>query len=298
MLAALIIVFREAIEAGLIVGIVLAATQGVPGRTRQVAAGVAAGVAGACLVAAFAGSIAERFEGAGQEVFNAAILLVAVAMLTWHVVWMSAHGRAMAGELRRAGAEVAAGRRPVSALSVVVGVAVLREGFEVVLFLYGIAAGGAVGWPSMLAGAGLGLLAAAGLTALTYAGLVRLPTHRLFRVTGWLVTLLACGLAAQAAGFLQQGGVVEALAAPLWDTSAVLSAGSIVGRVLHTLVGYTDRPTGLQAVAYAGTFAAILLLSRRRLDRERESIEAGNVSPWQNVSRQQRRGCSAYAHKR
>ena len=262
MLATLIIVFREAIEAGLIVGIVLAATRGVPGRVRQVTVGVAAGVAGACVVAVFAGSIAELFDGAGQEVFNAAVLLLAVVMLTWHVVWMASHGREMAAELRRTGAEVAAGRRPVSALSVVVGVAVLREGFEVVLFLYGIAVGGAVGWQSMLAGAVAGLVLAGGLTALTYAGLVRLPAHRLFQVTGWMVTLLACGLAAQAAGFLQQGGVVEVLGGTVWDTSSVLAADSIVGRVLHTLVGYTDRPTGLQVVVYLGTLAVIAVLSR------------------------------------
>ena len=269
MLATLIIVFREAIEAGLIIGIVLAATRGVRGRTLPIVVGVAAGVAGACVVAAFAGSIAEFFDGAGQELFNAAILILAVLMLTWHVVWMASHGREMARELRQAGADVTAGRRPVSALGVVVGVAVLREGFEVVLFLYGISVGGAVGWQSMLVGAALGLAAAAGLTVLTYAGLARLPAHRLFAVTGGLITLLAAGLAAQAVGFLQQGGLVDAMRATVWDTSGVLAADSIVGRILHTLVGYTDRPTGLQVVAYVVTIASILALSRWRSEAPR-----------------------------
>lgn len=269
MLATLIIVFREAIEAGLIVGIVLAATRGVPGRTLPIVAGAAGGVAGACVVAALAGSIAALFDGAGQELLNAAILILAVVMLTWHVVWMASHGREMARELREAGANVTAGRRPVSALGVVVGVAILREGFEIVLFLYGISVGGAVGWPSMLAGAALGLAAAAGLTVLTYAGLVRLPAHRLFAVTGWMITLLAAGLAAQAAGFLQQGGLVAAMRATAWDTSGVLAADSIVGRILHTLVGYTDRPSELQVVAYVLTIATILALSRWRSEAPR-----------------------------
>ena len=70
MLAALIIVFREMIEAGLIVGIVLAAARGVAGRGRMVAGGVAAGVLGACLLAVFAGRIAGLFEGSGQEVLR------------------------------------------------------------------------------------------------------------------------------------------------------------------------------------------------------------------------------------
>src|ERR1700686_679460 len=134
MLATLIIVFREVIEAGLIVGIVLAATRGVPQRGRFVALGVAAGVAGACLVAAFAGELSSLFQGSGQEMFNASILLLAVMMLTWTNVWMASHGRQMARELKAAGHQVLTGERTLWALAVVVGVAVLREGSEVVLF--------------------------------------------------------------------------------------------------------------------------------------------------------------------
>jgi len=100
MLASLLIVFREVIEAGLIVGIVLAATKGVAGRAIWVGYGVAGGVAGAGLVAAFAGRIAASFQGSGQEVFDASILLLAVLMLTWHNVWMAGHGRAMARDMK------------------------------------------------------------------------------------------------------------------------------------------------------------------------------------------------------
>ena len=99
MLATLVIVFREVIEAGLIVGIVLAATQGVARRGLWVGYGITGGVLGACLVAAFAGELASLFEGSGQEVFNATILLLAVCMLTWHNVWMAGHGREMAREM-------------------------------------------------------------------------------------------------------------------------------------------------------------------------------------------------------
>jgi hypothetical protein len=127
MLASLVIVFREAIEAGLIVGIVLAATRSVPQRGRWVVCGIAAGVLGACLVAAFAGQLGALFNGSGQELFNAAILLIAVGMLTWHNAWMASHGRELAREVRSIGAAVAEGDRPLTALAVVVGVAVLRD---------------------------------------------------------------------------------------------------------------------------------------------------------------------------
>ena len=218
MISALIIVFREVIEAGLIVGIVLAATTGVPGRGRAVLLGVIAGVLGACLVAAFAGQIANLFQGSGQELFNAAILLLAVAMLTWHNVWMASHGREMARELKAAGHKVKTGERTLTALSIVVGVAVLREGSEVVLFLYGIAAQGGTSATAMVAGGGLGLAAGAVISALMYFGLLTIPAGKLFQVTSGLITLLAAGMAAQAVIFLQNGGWLEFLTATVWDT--------------------------------------------------------------------------------
>ncbi len=109
----------------------------------MVAGGIAAGVLGALLLAGFAQQIAALFEGSGAELFNAAVLLAAVVMLTWHTVWMARHGRAMAQSLRAVGARVAAGERPPAALAVVIGLAVLREGSEVVLFLYGVLAAAA-----------------------------------------------------------------------------------------------------------------------------------------------------------
>ncbi len=115
----------------------------------------------------------------------------------------------------------------------------------------------------LLLGGALGLVLAAGLTALTYAGLVRLPPKLLFGVTGWMVTFLACGLASQAAGFLQQAGLIDRLSGTLWDSSALLPVDTIAGRVLHTLIGYTDQPTTLQGVAYVATLVVIVALSWR-----------------------------------
>ncbi|HXC57314.1 MAG TPA: FTR1 family protein [Rhizomicrobium sp.] len=262
MFASLLIVFREVIEAGLIVGIVLAATKGVAGRGLWVALGVAAGVVGACLVAAFAGQLSSLFAGSGQELFNASILLVAVGMLTWHNVWMAGHGREMAREMRAMGAAVSAGQRTLTAMAVVVGVAVLREGSEVVLFLYGIAAQGGMTTASMLVGGALGLIAGAGVSALMYYGLLTIPAHRLFQVTAWLITLLAAGMAAQAVLFLQNGGWLQLLMMPVWDTSGLLPEASIPGRLLHTLIGYSEQPDGLQLIAYAATIVAITVLMR------------------------------------
>jgi high-affinity iron transporter len=262
MLGALLIVFREVIEAGLIVGIVLAATAGVPTRARYVALGVGAGILGACLVAGFAGELANLFQGSGQELFNAAILLLAVCMLTWHNVWMASHGREMARELKSAGHQVVTGERTLSALAVVVGVAVLREGSEVVLFLYGIAAQGGTSMTAMVIGGALGLLAGAAVSALMFLGLLTIPAGKLFSVTSGLITLLAAGMAAQAIIFLQNGGWLEYFTSTLWDTSWLLKEDSIGGKLMHTLVGYSEAPNGAQLIAYMATIAMILVLMR------------------------------------
>lgn len=271
MLASLLIVFREVIEAGLIVGIVLAATRGVRTRGWWVSVGIVAGVAGAGVVAAFAGEIANLFQGSGEEIFDASILLFAVVMLTWHNVWMAGHGRAISREMKVVGAQVQAGERPLTALAVVVGIAVLREGSEVVLFLYGIASQGGTTATAMVAGGALGVVAGAGVTALMYYGLLAIPAHRLFSVTSGLITLLAAGMAAQAVLFLQQGGYLEFLTRTVWDTSWLLKQDSIPGRLLHTLVGYNDTPNGAQLLAYLLTIAGILFLMRMERARHPQS---------------------------
>jgi high-affinity iron transporter len=262
MLGALIIVFREVIEAGLIVGIILAVTKGVRGSRLVIAGGVAAGVMGASLVAAFAGIIAEAMAGVGQEIFNASILLVAVVMLIWHNVWMASHGRELAADVKRVGAAVRTGSTSVVALGVVCAVAVMREGSEIVLFMYGLVASSGSTAAELLVGSLLGLVAGVGLTALTYLGLVAIPQRRLFAVTTTLISLLAAGLAAQAVVFLQQAGVLTMMVETAWDTSAILSDSSLVGRVLHTLIGYSDTPSVLQVVVYVATLAIIVALTK------------------------------------
>ena len=262
MLGALIIVFREVIEAGLIVGIVLAVTRGLHGSRLVIAAGVLAGVVGASLVAAFAGAIGEALAGIGQEIFNASILLIAVVMLTWHNVWMASHGRELAADVKRVGEAVRSGSRSIVALGIVCAVAVMREGSEVALFMYGLVAAGGSTAAELLIGSLLGLAAGVGVTALTYFGLAAIPQRRLFAVTTALISLLAAGLAAQAALFLQQAGVLTMLSQTAWDTSAILSDTSLFGRVLHTLIGYSDQPSVLQVAVYVLTLGVIVALTK------------------------------------
>lgn len=262
MLATAIIVFREVLEAALIIGIVLAATQGLAKRSLWVSAGIGTGLVGAGLVALFADAISTAVAGAGQEVFNAGILLFAVVMLGWHNVWMKRHGREMAQQMREMGQAIMLGSRSMYMLAVVIGLAVLREGSEVVLFLYGIAVAQQDSSRMMFAGGLLGLLAGAMTGLLMYRGLLRISSKHLFTITTWLITLLAAGMAAQAAGFLTQADLLPPLVQSMWDTSGILAQNSIPGRVLQTLVGYADHPSGMQVLFYAATLAGIAVLMR------------------------------------
>ncbi len=262
MLAALIIVFREVFEAGLIIGIVLAVTGSVPHRNRWIVGGVLAGALAACVVAAFAGALSQLFAGMGQELFNAAILSVAVMMLTWHNVWMARHGREIAGEMRAVGQAVAEGTKSLLALAVVVGVAVLREGSEVALFLYGIIASDGGSALSLAIGGIIGLALGAAVCLLTYFGLMRIPPRELFATTTVLITLLAAGMAAQAVAFLESANWLTSLDTVVWDSGWLLSDKSIAGRAMHTLIGYTDQPTEMQLLVYVAVLLATIALMR------------------------------------
>lgn len=262
MLAALIIVFREVFEAGLIIGIVMAVTRIVAHRGWWIAGGVIAGVVGACVVAVFTGTLSAAFAGSGQEIFNAAVLIVAVVMLAWHNVWMARHAPALAAEMRAAGEAVVSGSRSLAGLAVVVAVAVLREGAEVVLFLYGVIASEGGSGLAVFIGGVSGLALGALVCVLTYHGLLKIPSRHLFAVTSLMIAFLAAGMAAQAVSFLEQANVLTALDSVVWDSSWILTDKSLPGRALHTLIGYIDQPTALELIVYAATLGTILGLMR------------------------------------
>jgi high-affinity iron transporter len=234
-------------------------------------------VLGAAIVAGFTGEIASSLNGLGQEIFDAGVLFGAVVMLGWHNVWMKRHGGELAAEANSVTRRVRAGARPLYALAVVVGLAVLREGSELVLFIYGLVAaqGGSVA--AVAGGTALGIVAGSALGALIYLGLVSVPMRHLFAVTSGLILLLAAGMASQGAAFLLQADLVPALGDQVWDTSAVLTEQSIPGQLLHALTGYVARPAGIQLLFYAATL--LLIGGLMRHFRRREPVRRPGAQP-------------------
>jgi high-affinity iron transporter len=186
------------------------------------------------------------------------VLAIAVVMLAWHNIWMAVHGAELAAGARRVGREVSEGRRTLSALLVVIAVAVLREGSETALFFYGLLSSGSVTTGDLASGFAIGLAAGVAVGVVTYAGIVRVPMRWFFTVTSALILLLAAAMAAQMARFLVQADVLPPLADPVWNTSDLLPADSPLGALLHALMGYDPQPSAMQLVFYVAAFAIIL----------------------------------------
>lgn len=258
MLGAAIIVLRETLEAALLIGIIAAATRSISGRGRWIAGGILVGLAGASIIAVLTARIAALFNGVGQELFNAVVLGAAVLLLGWHQIWMSAHGSTLAADARQVGQDVREGRRQLSAVMIVIALAVLREGSESALFLYGLLSSGQTRGSAVAGGGVLGVLGGAALGLLVYAGMLRIPMRWLFAVTSMFILLLAAGMASGMTRFLIQADLLPSLGSPLWDSSSVLPSDSAIGVLMHALVGYDATPTGMQVVFYLATLLSIL----------------------------------------
>jgi high-affinity iron transporter len=250
MIASLVIVFREMLEMVLVVGVLLAATSGMHGSRQWIGLGIFGGLIGAVFFGLFMEQMENAFEGDGEFIFNAVVLLLASVLISWTVFWMSRHGREMSMRMKEVGNSVKQGDLPHRALVVIAFSAVMREGSEAAFFLFGAAQGmGEEGW-SMLIGGLTGAAAALLVGGLLYFGLVRIPVKQMFSVAGWLLMLLAAGMASQATWNLVTIEWLPPVVDTLWNSSAVLSQESLPGEVLHVLIGYDDQPSGLQVIVF------------------------------------------------
>ncbi len=257
-----LIVFRETLEAALFVGIVAAATRTVENRTRWLTIGTALGVLGSLLMAAAMDQLSDWASGLGQDVVNAAILSMALTMLAWHTIWVSTHATQMTKDAKRLGANAAMDTGALWTMALAVALTVLREGAEPVLFVAGLVTGRPEGIGSMMMGAVLGLVLGVMFGWLIYSGLGRVQPRRLFSITHVLILLLAGNLASQLAKTLQQADWVHGLSDNAWDSSFLISNDSLLGVILHGVVGYEASPSQLQVLFYVVTSVLIGLSAR------------------------------------
>lgn len=266
MLSALVIVFREVLEMSLVIGMLLAATEGLAGARRRIVLGAVTGLSGAVLVAWLMDVLENAASGNGEFIYNAILLGMASVMIAWTVIWMTRHGREMAARMRHVGQSVSEGSLPGMALTVATFAAVIREGGEAVFFLSGAAREAGSSAYGMLAGGFSGLALGALLGFAIYRGMLRIPTRYVLQVTGWLLMLLAAGMASQAAWNLVVIGAIPPLVDTLWNTSSWLPQSGFAGALLHVMVGYDDQPSGMQVLVFIVsllTMAGLLRYSQR-----------------------------------
>jgi high-affinity iron transporter len=267
MLATFVITWRETIEAALIVGILLAYLRkiGHQHEFKFVYWGVFTAVIASGLFAGFSGAVNYLLRGIGQDVFDSMILLIAVAVLTYMVVWMHHNAREIKGELQHK-ADAALARRKLWSLGTLAFVGVFREGVETVLFLWGLLlqAGPAADLSVQITGGLLGIAAGIVIAWLFFKGFGHLDLRVFFKVTGVLLLFIAAGMLAAAGGRLVAAGLAPPLIEPVWDSSWLLSEASLVGSLVAGLFGYRSHPSLLEVLLYAGYFPLAIIWLRRQ----------------------------------
>ncbi len=256
-----IIIFREILETAIILGLIAAATKNIPGRTKYIVTGVIIGIIGAIIVAFSTNAISELFDGYGQEIVNAGILLLASLTIIWTVIWMNYNKNKITAKLKSNTALILEKKLPLTSLIIITASSVFREGSEIVLFSYGIIVSTNDSILSLILGAVAGFIVASFIGAGVYASITRILGKYLFKITALMLSLIAAGMAAQAANFLSATDVITIYTEPLWDSSMLLSQNSVMGKILNVLIGYTENPSAIELTFYIGTLLLIFILT-------------------------------------
>jgi high-affinity iron transporter len=275
-----VIGLREGVEASLIVGIVAAflRQRGARREMRWVWMGVALAVTLCVAVAVVLQIIDENLPQRQQEQLETVIALVAVAMVTSMIVWMTRHAAELKGHLESA-AGTALAEGSVWALVAMAFLAVLREGLETAVFLLS-AFQASTNRTASTSGALLGIAIAVVIGWLIYRGGVRLNLARFFTATGLVLVLVAAGLVAFAAHTAHEAGWLDIGQGQLVDLSGVIKPGSVLSALVTGVLGIQPKPVVAEGIAWLVYFVPVasfvVLSSRRKRPRPRpaEPVEA------------------------
>lgn len=263
MFASFLLSLREGLEAALIIGIVLAALRKMARSNLSSAVwqGVLAAVGASILVGLALNWLGAKFEGRAEEIFEGAAMLVAAALLTWMVVWMSRQAAGMQAELEAGVHKASAKERNRWALFGLAFLAVGREGFELVLFLTAVQM--TTSPVQTWLGAVLGLGSAIALGWIFFVSTRRMSLRNFFRVTNLLLVLFAAGLVAHGVHEFNEAGLIPAGIEHVWDVNLILDEKGTVGQLLTALFGYNGNPSLTEIGAYVLYLLGIGVLWKR-----------------------------------
>jgi high-affinity iron transporter len=250
MVPTLVIALREGLEASLIVGIIAAfcVKEGRRDALRPMSLGIALAVALCVAVAVGLRIVGEELPQREQEMLETVIGLIAVGAVTYMIVWMRRHARGLKASLE-GHTQSALVVGSTAALVGMAFLAVLREGFETAVFM--LAAFQDSADPAAAgAGAVIGLVAAIVLGIAIYRGGVRINLSRFFRVTGFVLVLVAAGLLATSMHTASEAGWITGLQGQALDLSWLVQEGTVTGSLLTGMLGLQPEPTVIEAAAY------------------------------------------------
>jgi high-affinity iron transporter len=259
LIASLLISLREGLEASLIVGIVFGYLRktGQASYRRYAWAGVLSAIVVSVAVAVGIQLIGAELEGRAEELFEGAMMLFAVLVLTWMIFWMRSQARTLKGALESE-LETAVRQTSPRGLFAVTFFAVAREGIETALLLAATAF--VTNGMNTVIGTMLGLSLAVLIGVLLYASTIRLNMRLFFSVTSVLLLMFAAGLFMTSIHEFQEAGVLPVIQEHVWSITHILDENSSVGNVLKALFGYDSSPSFLQVLAYVGYWAFALVV--------------------------------------
>jgi len=262
MLSSVIIVLREALEAALIVSILLAVGRLTGLRSRWCALALFLGLMNSWLIAGFSSQIADSFDGAGQELLSVSLLSIIIICLMGIGIYIV---RAMNGvivTLRDNIHSTPYQNRQLTIYLLLIGAvvcAVSREGSEVWIYLASFLHDSVAAYPAFIGGA-IGMGIGASLGVIFYYGFLFVSYQHFLFVGILFLALIAGGLSVQIVQDLMQTGFLDSTM-PVWDTSGWVAENSLLGQLLYALIGYEARPTALQLIVYVCVVSPFIVLS-------------------------------------
>jgi len=259
-----LVVFREALEASLIIGIILTALVHL-GQTRYIKH-VLMSVAAALIASILAGfglqMITEAAQGQVEKFIEGFVSIIACCILTYMIFWMEQEAHKIKSQLV-VKVEESVTRGEYIAILTLPFLAVFREGAETVLFLNAIQA--QTSSTISIVGGAAGLLLGVLVVCLIFVGGRRIPLKPLFQWSGYFLLFVAAGLLAYGIHELQEVGVIVTFVYPVYDINWLLDDKTGVGSFLKALFGYNGNPSLIEVMAYLTYILGVLYVLREKL---------------------------------
>ena len=265
MFASMTIVFREGLEMAIIVSLLLAATKGMPNRTRWILGGTSVGILISLLLAITALNsevITTLIEG---KMTGGIILALSSILIGYTVIWMKSNGMKASQGIKASVSNIKSSNKPLFSLSLVAFFCVFREGIEVVLFLLGLTSDSEITGLSILTGSLVGSVGAIVCGIAMYFGFIKINLGKVFNFFAVLMSFLAAGMAMNAVSKFTSAGLINPIINPLWNSTALLDHHTNwFGLFVHVIFGYTEKPSLVQLIAYVATLSILFILTKKQ----------------------------------